>query len=84
MVRTMKRIVSFLILLALFIVILTLPAAEAPAAPEHSVPVWPILLYLGMVAAAALGVARQIRGRGTREKRKNSENRIINYLTGSV
>ena len=62
----MKRIVSFFILLVLFVVILTLPAVETPAAPSHPVPVWSILCYLAAVAAAAVAVALRIRGERTK------------------
>ena len=53
----MKRIVSFMILVVLFVVILTLPAVETPAAPSHPIPGWSILLYLTVVAfAGVIGV----------------------------
>lgn len=48
----MKRIVSFLILLAMFIVILTLPASETPTVQHDPIPVWSILLYMGAVLIA--------------------------------
>ena len=49
----MKRIVSFLILSVLFVVILTLPASETPAAVQHDpLPMWSILCYLTVVAVA--------------------------------
>ena len=52
----MKRIVSFLILLATFIAILTLPTAEAAPAPavQQPLPVWSILLYVAVVFAAGM------------------------------
>lgn len=53
----MKRIVSFIILVVLFVVILAWPAVETPAAPSHPIPVWSILLYLTVVAfAGAIGI----------------------------
>ena len=55
----MKRIVSFLILSVLFVVILMLPAGEAPAAVQHDpLPMWSILCYLmTVVIAGTVGVA---------------------------
>jgi drug/metabolite transporter (DMT)-like permease len=53
----MKRIVSFVILTVLFVVILASRAVETPPAVPHPIPVWSILLYLAVVAAAgAAGV----------------------------
>ncbi len=57
----MKRIISFLILFALFLVILTLPASEAPVVQHDPLPVWSILCYLMTVAAAGtVGFAARI------------------------
>ena len=53
--HVMKRIVSFLILLALFVVILTLPAHETPAIQHDSMPLWSVLLYLTVIITAGLG-----------------------------
>lgn len=50
----MKRIISFLILLALLICVLMQPAVEIPAAQPHPIPVWSVLCYLATVAAGAL------------------------------
>lgn len=55
--RIMKRIVSFLILFALFIVILTLPASETPAVHHDPMPLWSILLYLTVVMIAGVSGA---------------------------
>ena len=55
MVRIMKRIVSFIILSVTFAVIMTMPAVEVPAA-SHPIPVWSILLYLGVVLIAVVAV----------------------------
>ena len=50
----MKRIVSFLILLVLFVVILTLPAHETPAMQHEPMPLWSVLLYLTVIITAGL------------------------------
>ena len=54
----MKRIVSFLILLTAFIVILALPAAEAPTVHHitQPLPIRSILLYVGVVAVTLVAV----------------------------
>ena len=57
MVRTMKRIVSFFVLLASFVLILMQPAVETPVAASHPIPVWSILGYLAVVAVTAGVVA---------------------------
>ena len=54
----MKRIVSFVVLLASFVLILMQPAVETPVAASHPIPVWSILCYLVMVAAAGAVVIR--------------------------
>ena len=54
----MKKIVSFLILLTVFIVILTLPATETATAPSHPMPVWSILSYLAVVMTVAITTVR--------------------------
>ena len=56
MVRTMKKIVSFILLLASFIAILMQPAVETPVAASHPIPMWSILCYLAVVAIAVLYV----------------------------
>ena len=56
MVRTMKKIISFILLLASFIAILMQPTVETPVAASHPIPVWSILCYLAVVAIAALFV----------------------------
>ena len=52
----MKKIISFILLLASFIAILMQPTVETPVAASHPIPVWPILCYLAVVAIAALFV----------------------------
>ena len=64
--RVMKRIVSFLILASLYAVILMLPATETPAAVPHPVPMWSILCYVTVVAAA--GVIVFLKSRRIEEK----------------
>lgn len=59
----MKRIVSFLILLTVFIVILTLPATETATAPSHQMPVRSILSYLAVVMAIASITVRMRKGK---------------------
>ena len=66
----MKKIVAFLILLVLFALILTLPAVETPAAPTHPLPLWSILCYLAAVAAVAVLVYWEIRGKRVRVRLK--------------
>ena len=56
MVRIMKRIVSFVLLLVSFIVVLMQPAVEVPAVPAHPIPVWSILCYLTVVAMTGFAV----------------------------
>ena len=56
MVRTMKKIVSFILLLASFIAILMQPTVDTPVTVSHPIPVWSILCYLAVVAIAALFV----------------------------
>lgn len=58
----MKRIVSFLILLAMLIAVFHYPAAEAPAAAPHPFPLWSVLCYLAAVVFLALVSIRMIRG----------------------
>ena len=58
----MKRIVSFLILLTVFIVILTLPATETATAPSHPMPVRSILSYLAVVMTVAIIITVQMMG----------------------
>ena len=58
----MKRIVSFLILLTVFIVILTLPAAETATAMSHPMPVRSILSYLAVVMTVAIIITVQMMG----------------------
>lgn len=70
MVRIMKKVVSFLILLTLMIVVLMQPAVEAPAAPSHPIPVWSILCYLTVVILFAFIAARMIRGKKVKAKPK--------------
>ena len=56
MVRIMKKIVSFILLLASFIAILVQPTVETPVAASHPIPMWSILCYLAVVAIAVLYV----------------------------
>ena len=58
----MKRIVSFLILLTVFIVILTLPATETATAMSHPMPVRSILSYLAVVMTVATIITVQMMG----------------------
>ncbi len=58
----MKRIVSFLILLTVFIVILTLPATETATAMSHPMPVRSILSYLAVVMTVAIIITVQMMG----------------------
>ena len=48
----MKRIVSFFLLLASYIVVLLQPRVETPVTPSHPIPLWSILCYLIVVIAA--------------------------------
>ena len=52
----MKKIVSFILLLASFIAILVKPTVETQVAASHPIPMWSILCYLAVVAIAALFV----------------------------
>ena len=58
----MKRIVSFLILLTVFIVILTQPATETATAMSHPMPVRSILSYLAVVMTVAIIITVQMMG----------------------
>ena len=58
----MKRIVSFLILLTVFIVILTLPATETATVMSHPMPVRSILSYLAVVMTVAIIITVQMMG----------------------
>ena len=81
MACTMKRIVSFLILVTSVVMIFLQPVVETPPAPSHPLPVWPVLCYLSVVVLAALLAARQIRGKKAGVKPKHG---AIKLPTGSV
>ena len=58
----MKRLISFVVLLCVFVVILTLPANPALPRVSHPIPVWSILGYLAAVGIAgiiAFGMSRE-------------------------
>ena len=63
MVRNMKKVVLFLVFLALLVVIFMQPAVEAEPVPSHPVPVWSILCYLSVVLLFAGVAAWMIRGK---------------------
>ena len=52
----MKKIVSFILLLASFIAILMQPTVETPVAASHPIPMWSILCYLTVVAMTGFAV----------------------------
>ena len=66
----MKKVVLFVILLALTIAVFVQPAVETPAAQSHPVPVWSILCYLALVLLFAAVEARLIRGKKVKVKPK--------------
>ncbi|MBQ9663885.1 MAG: hypothetical protein IJV40_12110 [Oscillospiraceae bacterium] len=76
----MKRIISFLILLATFIVILTLPTTEATPAYHNPqpLPIWSILLYVAVVAVALIAVMV------LRRENRRASNGVRRVLTGGV
>ena len=63
MVRNMKKVVLFLVFLALLVVIFMQPAVAAEPAPSHPIPVWSILCYLSVVLLFTGVAAWRIRGK---------------------
>ena len=52
--HTMKRIVSFVILVVSFALVLMQQTIEAPSVATRPLQMWPILVYLAAVVAAGL------------------------------
>ena len=66
----MKKVVLFLVFLALLVVIFMQPTVEAEPVPPHPIPVWSILCYLSEVLLFAGIAAGMIRGKRVTVKSK--------------
>ncbi len=53
----MKKVVLFVLFLAVLVLVFMQPVVDAPAAPSHPLPLWSILCYLAVVALGAVVTA---------------------------